>query len=167
MEKSLDSVVLSGELLCIKTFACINNGRLKINREGQNHLDSFGRKWFGAPDRETSSLAIAVHCCPVVHSYISHLETFLMAHPPKPAKQPSANKKPASIPTFAVLTVLLLAAIAFLFPQTDSRFPSHPWKTVGKLLKGSEVEMNNPKRTVGYFVGVLYLVQSVTTNNLM
>nr|KIR88828.1 chitinase [Cryptococcus tetragattii IND107] len=75
-----------------------------------------------------------------------------MAHPPKPAKQPSANKKPASIPTFAVLTVLLLAAIAFLFPQTDSRFPSHPWKTVGKLLKGSEVEMNNPKRTVGYFI---------------
>ncbi|WVQ90601.1 hypothetical protein IAS59_004382 [Cryptococcus gattii] len=75
-----------------------------------------------------------------------------MAHSPKPAQQPSANKKPASIPTLAVLAVLLLAAIAFLFSQTDSPFASHPWKTVGKLLKGSEIEMNNPKRTVGYFV---------------
>lgn len=80
-----------------------------------------------------------------------------MAHSPKPAQQPSANKKPASIPTLVAITVLLLAAIAFLFPQTDSSFPSHPWKTVGKLLKGSEIEMNNPKRTVGYFVGVYTL----------
>lgn len=85
--------------------------------------------------------------------YICHLDPFLMAHSPKPALYPFANKKPTFKPSLAFLAVLLLAAIAFLFTQIDFAFPSHPWKTVGKLLKGGELEMNNPKRTVGYFVG--------------
>lgn len=40
MEKRLDSVVSSGEFLCIKTFACINIGRLKTVEKGQNHLNN-------------------------------------------------------------------------------------------------------------------------------
>ncbi|OWZ66019.1 hypothetical protein AYX14_06066 [Cryptococcus neoformans] len=75
-----------------------------------------------------------------------------MAHSPKPAQHPSSDKKPTSKASLAFLAVLLLAAIVFLFAQTDFAFPSRPWKAVGEPLKGDEIEMNNPKRTVGYFV---------------
>lgn len=76
-----------------------------------------------------------------------------MAHSPKPARHPSSDKKSTSKASLAFLAVLLLAAIVFLFAQTDFAFPSRPWKAVGEPLKGDEIEMNNPKRTVGYFVG--------------
>lgn len=37
MEERSDSEVSLGELLCIKTFACINDGRLKTVEKGQIH----------------------------------------------------------------------------------------------------------------------------------
>nr|ODN86143.1 chitinase [Cryptococcus depauperatus CBS 7841] len=64
-----------------------------------------------------------------------------------------SSEKRNSKGLLAALALLFLAVVALLFSQTKIVHPSHPFGIIDKYLQESgEIEMNTPKRTVGYFV---------------